>query len=300
MVKSKDLPLHHFDKLFRTIGSLLLFALWGVRAGATRLLPRHFDRASTLLWVPLGIYLGQAVIRMAIYQLHVAGGCLAMHTGIAEAAGGLPALLFFSLPLVDSRSLSLTCPSAAADMWHPHLSILSLFPAGYIFTPQRWARDNLSHPPHVMSDHVLLASAVHGGLASEALLPLLNWWHTKTTGEQNAAGGGVAEAGAAGGRRARASNAVGCCLGRIESQPAIASQPTSQHLHAASFLCWLPQSLGAGHGRTFLRLYSAAAGALAILVSAECYFTVGGACCCCCSCCTWLCCLDCPAAAQRP
>lgn len=54
--------------------------------------------------------------------------------------------------------------------------------SGYIFTPQRFARDNLSHPPHVMSDHILLASAVHGGLASEALLPLLSWRHAGATG----------------------------------------------------------------------------------------------------------------------
>jgi hypothetical protein len=54
--------------------------------------------------------------------------------------------------------------------------------AGYIFTPQRWARDNQTHPPHVMSDHILLAAAVHGGAVSEALLPLLNWWHAQATG----------------------------------------------------------------------------------------------------------------------
>lgn len=63
-------------------------------------------------------------------------------------------------------ALSIGCPTLPR---HPS--------PGYIFTPQRYARDNLSHPPHVMSDHILLASAVHGGLASEALLPLLSWRH---------------------------------------------------------------------------------------------------------------------------
>ncbi|PRW44503.1 Leucine-rich repeat-containing 1 [Chlorella sorokiniana] len=148
LVKSHDLPLHWFDKLFRTLGSALLFALWAVRAGAARLL--RWDKQAALVFVPAAIYGVQALIRLVIYQLHV---------------------------------------------------------AGYIFTPQRYARDNLSHPPHVMSDHILLASAVHGGLASEALLPLLNWCH--------------------------------------------AGVP----------------------GRAFLRAYSAAAGVLALLVSAECYFT---------------------------
>ncbi|KAI7842937.1 hypothetical protein COHA_003446 [Chlorella ohadii] len=147
LVKSRDLPLHWFDKLFRTLGSALLFALWALRAGAARLL--RWDRQAALVFVPAAIYAVQAVLRLIIYQLHV---------------------------------------------------------AGYIFTPQRYARDNLSHPPHVMSDHILLASAVHGGLASEALLPLLSWRH-------------------------------------------------------------------AGRGRAFLRAYSAAAAALALLVSAECYFT---------------------------
>ena len=102
LVKSSDLPLHHFDKLFRTVGSLLLFAMWGVRAAATRLLPRHFDRASTLLWAPLGIYLGQAVVRMAIYQLHVAGGCWQVQGWalLGPRGTGLPCLP--RLPLVCS------------------------------------------------------------------------------------------------------------------------------------------------------------------------------------------------------
>lgn len=62
------------------------------------------------------------------------------------------------------------------------MSLLGSPCAGYIFSPQRWARDNLGHPPHVMSDHILLAAAVHGGLVCEALLPLLNWRHTVATG----------------------------------------------------------------------------------------------------------------------
>lgn len=44
-----------------------------------------------------------------------------------------------------------------------------------MFSPQRHARDSMGHPPHVMSDHILLAAAVHAGLASEAVLPALAW-----------------------------------------------------------------------------------------------------------------------------
>lgn len=73
LVKSKDLPLHWFDLLFRTLGVLLLFALWGVRAAAARLLPGHFDRRANLVWAPAGIYAAQALLRGVIYQLHVAG-----------------------------------------------------------------------------------------------------------------------------------------------------------------------------------------------------------------------------------
>lgn len=73
LVKSRDLPLHWFDKLFRTLGSALLFALWAVRAGAARLL--RWDRQAALVFVPAAIYAVQAVIRLIIYQLHVAGGC---------------------------------------------------------------------------------------------------------------------------------------------------------------------------------------------------------------------------------
>ena len=193
-MKSKDLPLHLFDRLFRTAGSLLLFALWGVRAAATRLLPAHFDRASTLLWAPVGIYLGQAAIRVAIYQLHVAGGCCRGggrdrgHCCRGRRGFHLPCLPFAIALLLQPCPLLLLSCWLAAPGPHP----LPAPPAGYIFTPQpqRWARDNLSHPPHVMSDHVLLASAVHGGLVSEALLPLLNWRHAGATGGGGSGGSG--------------------------------------------------------------------------------------------------------------
>lgn len=45
---------------------------------------------------------------------------------------------------------------------------------GYIFTAKRYARDNLDHPPHVMSDHILLGAALMGGFACEAALSLLS------------------------------------------------------------------------------------------------------------------------------
>ena len=87
LVKSRDLPLHWFDKLFRSLGSLLLFALWAVRAGAARLLPTHFDSRANLVFVPAALYAGQALIRLVIYQLHVAGGCWALGSLLGPAAG---------------------------------------------------------------------------------------------------------------------------------------------------------------------------------------------------------------------
>lgn len=86
LVKSRDLPLHWFDRLFRSLGSALLFALWGVRAAAARALPAHFDRRWNLVFAPAAIYAAQALIRLAIYQLHVAGVCLAAATCAAHSS----------------------------------------------------------------------------------------------------------------------------------------------------------------------------------------------------------------------
>lgn len=112
----------------------------------------------------------------------------------------------------------------------------------------------MSHPPHVMSDHILLASAVHGGLATEALLPLLNWRHVQFTGaclRWRADGEGAAPAAAV----------LGILAGRQQRRtaPSMPRRP-----------CPTP-----GRGRAFLRVYCTVAGALAALVSAECYFTGG-------------------------
>ena len=46
---------------------------------------------------------------------------------------------------------------------------------GYIFHPRRWAEPRQAHPPHVMSDHVLLAACAVAALACEAVMPLLSW-----------------------------------------------------------------------------------------------------------------------------
>ena len=85
LVKSRDLPLHWFDKLFRTLGSALLFALWAVRAGAARLL--RWDRQAALVFVPAAIYGVQAVLRLIIYQLHVAGGWWVLPWGLELLLG---------------------------------------------------------------------------------------------------------------------------------------------------------------------------------------------------------------------
>lgn len=100
-----------------------------------------------------------------------------------------------------------------------------------------------------MSDHVLLASAVHGGLATEALLPLLNWRHAQAAGARRC------------GWRAAA-----CSLSRQRCEPLLECSISN-----TDTVC-LPTP--AGRGTAFLRAYTAAAGALALLVSAECYFTV--------------------------
>ncbi|PSC69912.1 hypothetical protein C2E20_6610 [Micractinium conductrix] len=124
-VKSRDLPLHWFDRLFRFAGTALLLVVWLARAAGTVVASPRSGRqpaaAATadalLVWWPAGMYAAQAALRMIIYKLHA---------------------------------------------------------AGIIFAPGRFARDaSLSHPPHVMSDHILLGAAVHAGLAAEAALGAL-------------------------------------------------------------------------------------------------------------------------------
>ncbi|GAB4814470.1 hypothetical protein N2152v2_001516 [Parachlorella kessleri] len=123
MVKSRDLPLHYFDLLFRTFGAGLLFILWAVRAVVTYSWPKAFPRKRDTVVKPFTLYFVLSAIRGAMYQLHV---------------------------------------------------------GGYIFTPRRYARDNLSHPPHVMSDHILLGASLMGGFACEASLSLLHLWNVRS------------------------------------------------------------------------------------------------------------------------
>lgn len=93
-MKSRDLPLHWFDRIFRTLGSLLLFVLWGVRAAWARLFPRHVDQRSNLVFVPAALYAVQALLRLGIYQLHAAGAwaracCVSGHMARACCVYGI-------------------------------------------------------------------------------------------------------------------------------------------------------------------------------------------------------------------
>lgn len=60
--------------------------------------------------------------------------------------------------------------------------------AGWLFPPSRLdlARGVGGHPPHVMSDHILLAATLVAGAACEALLPLLAWRHDHRSGRLSA------------------------------------------------------------------------------------------------------------------
>lgn len=76
-VKSKDLPLHWFDLLFRRTGAALAFCLCAARATVTLRLAAECGPA-TLRGVhvlrPAGIYALQTAVRGVIYWLHAAGG----------------------------------------------------------------------------------------------------------------------------------------------------------------------------------------------------------------------------------
>lgn len=132
-VKSKDLPLHWFDLLFRRTGAALAFCLCAARATVTLRLAAECGPASLRgvhVLRPAGIYALQTAVRGVIYWLHA---------------------------------------------------------AGYIFSPRRYARDNLSHPPHVMSDHILLGASVHAALACEAVMALPAWAAAAAAGRRGAA-----------------------------------------------------------------------------------------------------------------
>jgi len=126
-VKADELPLRHFDWLFRRAGPLVLFAAWLLRAAVKHFLHFGGDGKKDNLWIPAAVYAVQASVRTIIYELHR---------------------------------------------------------AGVIFTPHRWlspaAADTLhGHPPHVMSDHVLLSATIVGGLACEAVLLFLSMAHRR-------------------------------------------------------------------------------------------------------------------------
>ena len=66
-VKSRDLPLHWFDRAFCTLGPLLLLGLWAARAAATLLAPRSWRArrdAVMLLWLPAGFYFASSALRV--------------------------------------------------------------------------------------------------------------------------------------------------------------------------------------------------------------------------------------------
>lgn len=75
-MKSRDLPLHWFDLLFRRTGAALAFGLCAARVTATlRLAPSRGPdslRRVEVLW-PVGIYALQTLVRGVIYWLHAAG-----------------------------------------------------------------------------------------------------------------------------------------------------------------------------------------------------------------------------------
>lgn len=115
-VRASQLPLRHFDVAFRRAGVLFAFALLGARALVARGLRRPGGCGP--LVVPGALYAGHALMRSAVYQLHL---------------------------------------------------------AGYLFPPERWAArrpEHWHHPPHVMSDHILLAASAMAACACEAAVAL--------------------------------------------------------------------------------------------------------------------------------
>lgn len=70
-VKSKELPLYHFDRFFRSFGSVIVLGVIALRALATLAIPEAFPAPQ--LAVPAALYASHALIRAALYALHEAG-----------------------------------------------------------------------------------------------------------------------------------------------------------------------------------------------------------------------------------
>lgn len=217
-VKSKDLPLHWFDLLFRRTGAALAFCLCAARATATLRLARPRGPGSLrhveVLW-PVGIYALQTLVRGAIYWLHAAGeerggrgvAWRRRRRALVWLGGAWSALLRHPQkgccrerrPAAQQRTPVAGIPRArgaghtartrpAGNPTHRYTSSCAArcpcrARAGYILSPRRYARDNLDHPPHVMSDHILLGASVHAALACEAAMALPAWAAAAAAGE---------------------------------------------------------------------------------------------------------------------
>jgi len=134
-VNRNELPLRHIDCLFRTVGGVVIFGVWGLRALLKQALHLRGEDRRVHIWIPAGYYAFQAGLRSLLHQFHNFGVIFSPHKWCAAAA-----------------------------------SVLGGSSKEKLFD---------YHHEHIMSDHVLLAATVIGGLACEMVVLHLSFAHRK-------------------------------------------------------------------------------------------------------------------------
>lgn len=137
-----ELPLRHIDFIFRTVGGILIFAVWGLRAVLKQALHLRGDDRRVHIWIPAVYYAFQAALRSLLHHFHNLGVIFLPHKWFATAAS--------VLDISSSRGSS----SKEKQLFN-------------------------DHHEHIMSDHVLLAATVIGGLACEMVVLHLSFAHRR-------------------------------------------------------------------------------------------------------------------------
>ncbi len=138
-----ELPLRHIDYLFRTAGGVLIFAVWGLRALIKQALHLRGDDRRVHIWIPAVYYAFQAGLRAILHKFHHFGVILSPHKWLSTV---VPNFVFSG-----NGSILSSGAKEVANSIHEH----------------------------IMSDHVLLAATVVGGLACEMVVLHLSFAHRR-------------------------------------------------------------------------------------------------------------------------
>ncbi|KAG7674873.1 hypothetical protein NADE_006908 [Nannochloris sp. 'desiccata'] len=139
-VNRNELPLRHIDYIFRTVGGVVIFAVWGLRALMKQALHLRGDDRRVHIWIPAVYYAFQAGLRSLLHQFHNFGVIFSPHKWFGAAT-----------TVVLGGGSGNNSKEKLLDYHHEH----------------------------IMSDHVLLAATVIGGLACEMVVLHLSFAHRR-------------------------------------------------------------------------------------------------------------------------